>query len=76
MRVANIEELENDNIFKETEILFGYKNFEDLQEDRDDLIFYADGTKESVIEAMKEEFHAKPFHCVAFDGWYVSLLSK
>lgn len=74
MIIRDKQELNDENIFTEVTELKGFKEFRAFEAENDDLIFYADGGKKSVIEAMKDEFHASPFECVFFDGWYITLL--
>lgn len=60
--------------FKKVNTLYGYISFEEFEKEYDDDIFYADGKKESVIEAMNDEPNV-PVDCYLFDGWYLALLS-
>lgn len=74
MIITNKKQLDNAR-FSAVEKLLDCTVFTELEEKNDHLIFYADGEKQSVINAMLEETHAHPFKCVAFDGWYIALLA-
>lgn len=75
MLVKKLADLQESGLFKEASTLLGTSNFADFEQLYDDKIFYADGEENSVKEAMKEEFHAKPFECIFFDGWFIALLA-
>ena len=74
MIVTNKNQLANTQ-FSPVDGLGGCATFSEFEERNDHLIFYADGEQGAVINAMAEEFHAHPFKCVAFDGWYIALLA-
>lgn len=76
MRVFKTSQLDNSELFTLKNSIQGLTKFDELERELAELIFYADGEKESVIAAMIEEFHAKPFECIAFDGWYIALLTN
>lgn len=69
--------------FTEKKELYGHTNFRAFEEEHDDLIIYADGGKETVIEALLEpidygtdmnSFNAfGRIELYYFDGWYVAL---
>lgn len=73
MIITNKDQLDN-ACFSPVEKLLDCVIFTEFEEKNDHLIFYADGEKESVVNAMSKEFHANPFKCVEFDGWYIALL--
>ena len=68
-------------IVEEVEMLYNHINFREFEKDTDDnyyynIIFYADGGIESVLEAIENEWEiAKSLvsRIVLFDGWYIAL---
>ena len=66
-------------IVEEVEMLYNHINFREFEKDMDNhcnIIFYADGEIESVLEAIEDEWEvAKSLvsRIVLFDGWYIAL---
>lgn len=75
MKIGKKEELEANNIFNKVNELLGASTMEELERDNEELIFYADGSPDTVLWHMKKEFSLKPFHCYYFDGWYIALIN-
>lgn len=61
-------------LFSEYESLLGCSDFERFEHEYDDLIFYADGLEESVLNAIEvENLKVEQFDLCLFDGWFVAL---
>ena len=68
-------------IVEEVEMLYNHISFREFEKDTDDnyhynIMFYADGQIESVLEAVENEWEvAKSLvsRIVLFDGWYIAL---
>lgn len=73
MVITNINQLQSVR-FSSIKNLLGCTTFKEFEEQNDNLIFYADGEQSTVVNAMLEDFHARPFKCVELDGWYIALL--
>lgn len=60
--------------FKKVNTLYGHTNIEELENDEGVSIFYADGVKESVINAVNQEPHFKDrlaYH--ELNGWFIAV---
>lgn len=67
-------------IVEDLQELYDHKSFEEFEKYSDslnhNLIFYADGQIESVLEALKDEWGTAKYlvnKIVLFDGWYIAL---
>ena len=66
----------NKNIkFEHVNELLGYKTFNDFEKENEDLIFYADGSEESVVKALNDceidlTNHLDFYY---FDNWSIAL---
>lgn len=66
----------NENIkFKHVKELMECKTFNDFEKENEDLIFYADGSEESVIKALNdcEIDLANHLDFYYFDNWSIAL---
>lgn len=55
--------------------LNGCTNFSDFEKEYDDIIFYADGGIQAVIDSLHDEGHSDNAVIYEFDGWFIAILA-
>ena len=58
--------------FIEIYSLFGCTTFEELENEFENYIYYADGCEQSVLNNIEDE-HMKYLSLYLFDGWHIAL---
>lgn len=58
--------------FIEIYSLFGCTTFEELDNEFENYIYYADGCEQSVLNNIEDE-HMKYLSLYLFDGWHIAL---